>query len=83
MLDPVVWLMLGVTMGLCVGMGTLEAMVVLVCVAFEMVIPVVVVDMVKGGRVDVERELVVDEASVVVSLVEVVSGEVPARWGPQ
>lgn len=83
MLEPVVWLMLGVTMGLCVGMGTLEAMVVLVCVELEMVIPVVVVDTVMGGRVDVERELVVEEGSAVVPLVEVVSGEVPARWGPQ
>lgn len=76
-MKPVVWLMLGVTMGLCVGTGTLEAMVVLVCVAFEIVIPVVVVDMVMGGRVEVERELVVDEGSVVVPLVEVVSGDVP------
>lgn len=62
------------------GTGTLEAMVVLVCVAFEMVIPVVVVvvDTVTGGRVGVERELVVVEGgSVVVPLVEVVSGEVP------
>lgn len=85
-MEPVVWLMLGVTMGLCVGTGTLEAMVVLVCVTFEMVIPVVVVvvDTVTGGRVGVEWELVVVEgASVVVPLVEVVSGEVPARWGPQ
>lgn len=79
-LEPVVLLMLGVTMGLTVEGVMLDTMVVLVWVVMEVcpvagVVPVVVVVTVTGGDVGVELGLVVGaEDTGVVVLLEVVPG---------